>query len=194
MGNTETRSSSNTSNNKSRDKVNDKKYGLTKYRNSGKKISPEKIQEIFRLRALGWNKLAIANELGLCWATVNKYCTIGETGRNSVPSKPIDEQVAEVRERLKAVRDYNIEQAFLKTLTLVGKAKEMVYDRMLHGGFVQQVTPLMVKQLAEAERLVVTVPGELYKQQRDLYDQLRSRDLGAVDAEFEELGEAGDLE
>jgi hypothetical protein len=156
------------------------------YENSGRPLSHTDIQSIYTLAGLGYSKAKICRELGLCLNTVTKYLK-DDKGTPRAHAK-ID---------LPSVRsdgsDYNIAASLGAALALVNVQKNHLLRLAYEGKIPDQVTPLMTKQLIESERMILTLPQDLNKGRRDLYEQINGRALEAGDGEVKELAGAGEM-
>jgi hypothetical protein len=121
--------------------------------------------------------------------TVKKYLGKGGEG-GGLPATRVEVLVPSDS---KSVANYNPRESLTHTLVQIERLKGL-YDGLLDDGAIPSVlTPLNLLQLAQAERTVLQMPGEIAKQQVELYDQIHGRCLQASDDEVSELGAAGEM-
>lgn len=164
--------------------------GEEKESRRGKRLTADQVDQIYLLRAKGCSASEISRQTGITRLTVSKYL---KNEYPDLPCTPVDRKIVALREKMLQEYDFNIARSFTKTLAAVDTFEDKLIAKMISGAIPAEVTPLHFKQLAEAKRSVVTLPQDLNKERKGIYEQIQSRQEMAVEAEYEELGEAGDL-
>lgn len=157
-----------------------------KIRSKGEALPYQKIQGILTLLHNGYSKNRIAKELHVSRETVRKYIAL----KGSTPQARASVAVAPTATD---GSDYNIQKSLGASLGLVNIAKNHYLKLALDGAFPPVASPLAIKQLVEAERMILTLPQDLNKGRRDLYEQINGRALEAGDSEVKELAGAGEM-
>jgi predicted transcriptional regulator len=154
--------------------------------NAGRAKSKKTISEIMALHRKGYSNYRIGKELGMSHMTVAKYLTRGD----DVPQARVEVLPLSSSN---SVVEYEPRRSLQHTLVQIERMKN-IYDKLLDDQAIPPViTPLNLLQLAQAERTILQVPGEIAKQQADLYDQIHGRALACTNNEVAELGQAGEM-
>jgi hypothetical protein len=154
--------------------------------NAGRAKSKKTICDIIALHRKGYSNYRIGKELGISHMTVGKYLTRG----TEIPQARV-EVITSPPGNLPA--KYDPRESLTHTLNQIVRMKA-IYDNLLDDRAVPPVlTPLNLLQLAQVEKTVLQMPGEIAKQQADLYEQIHNRRLTCDDEEIAELGQAGEM-
>lgn len=157
--------------------------------NAGRAKSKKTICDIMALHRKGYSNYRIGKELGISNITVAKYLRRGDDGLE-IPTTRVE--VLPTRST-NTVVEYEPRRSLQHSLTQIERMKA-AYDKLLDDEAIPAIlTPLNLLQLAQAERTILQVPGEIAKQQADLYEQIQNRRLECADDEVAELGQAGEM-
>lgn len=169
------------------------------YKRCGHGVDQATITEMFRMRLQGATKKEIGQALNMHPQTVTKYLNKGTgsfRGKRCPPSVPIDAQVAEVQHAVRRVSGDTITRSITRTFNTIDKLGEHMEKLAADNKMPDQCTPLGMKQLAEAQRLILTLPQDLNRDRQDIYAQLNARDLGDADVleDVTELAGSGGIQ
>jgi hypothetical protein len=155
-------------------------------RNAGTPKTEKIISAILVMKRNGFSNYRIAKELSISHATVAKYIKVDAV-------TPQAYQHSVLPSLSQDGTDYDINKSLCAILGLNNQLKLHALRLAQQGDMPNQITPLMVKQMAETDRLVLTLPQDLNKGRQDLYEMIHNRRLDANDDEVSELGQAGEM-
>lgn len=164
------------------------------FKRCGRPLPTCAVQAIFQLRTQGLSAVDIAKELKIHHKTVSRYLKHGRKAYGA-PQPPIDAQVAEVHQAVQNVTGAFIARSFAKGLRNLDKMQDHMGTLIEQGKLPDQATPLALKQIAEATRMIVTLPQDMNRDRQSLYEQLGTRDLGLAEEcdEVDELAGSGQM-
>jgi hypothetical protein len=173
--------------------------------NSGHSLSYTITQGIVELKRGGFSHSEIARRMHCSRTTVVrvtksyaegvlKLPAMAETSIEGIPRAHVEVSSFEDGSgELQAREGYNPAKSLTSTLELIGTTKAHLLSLARSGALPTVATPLMIKQLAEAERSVLTLPQELNKGRQSLYEQIQGRSLECDDSELAAFGAGGGM-
>lgn len=165
-----------------------------KKQRGGVPLTRAEVERLFDLRAEGKTTHAISEITGHHRLTIERYLK-QEVGGH--PLTPLDATVAKLRNRMLAIKEFDLKTSLLGDLVLIDEYRDRMIQNLAADRYPAVCDSQEIKRLVDAKAVIARLPREIAGKENDMYAQLKTR-MGAGDSgaqaipatDFEAIGEA----